>query len=151
MSRFILSALAPLIIASSATAQQADPFIRNVLHITRYKEAMFDLNGDGRPEVLVYAEGPDRCGSGGCDLYVITPMIGGYRVVTNMSVTRPPVRVLPTSSHGWRDLAVFVAGGGILPGYSAKLRFDGHGYPENPTVPPATRMARPAGRVLIAR
>ncbi len=58
--------------------------------------------------------------------------------VTNISITRPPIRVLPTVTHGWHDLGVMVAGGGIIPGYEARLRFDGHSYPSNPTVPSAT-------------
>jgi hypothetical protein len=65
----------------------------------------------------------------------------GYRVRGDISISRPPIAVLPTRTHGWRDISVFVAGGGILPGYSAVLPFDGEQYPENPSVPPA----RPLG------
>jgi hypothetical protein len=45
--------------------------------------------------------------------------------------------VLKSSTNGWRDLAVRVRGGGVLPGYLALLPFDGATYAGNPTVPPA--------------
>lgn len=143
-----------------ATATSAAPppgvtaFVRDH-RLTRYKVALTDLNGDGRPEALVYAMATagagdaDLCGSGGCLLYVLSLTAKGYRQVTAVSISRPPIRVLPTRSHGWHDLAVFVAGGGILPGYEARLRFDGRGYPSNPGVLPATRLEGGAGKVVI--
>ena len=36
---------------------------------TRYASGWADLNGDGRPEALVYMMSGNYCGSGGCDLY----------------------------------------------------------------------------------
>jgi hypothetical protein len=126
-------------------------YIAAHLDIQRYKLASYDLDGDGRPEALVYADGDQDCGSGGCDLYVLTRAGASWRVVVSTSVMRPPIRVLPTSSHGWRDLSVFVAGGGILPGHAVRLRFDGTTYPSNPTVPPAEPIRHPGGHVLIAR
>lgn len=118
-------------------------FIRDK-KLTRYDYALADLNGDGRPEALVYAiasthgEGqPDFCGSGGCWLYVLALRPDGYRRISAISVTRPPIRILSSVSHGWHDLSVLVAGGGILPGYRARLRFDGETYPTNPSMAPA--------------
>ena len=47
-------------------------------------------------------------------------------------------------------MIVFVAGGGILPGYYAELRFNGKTYPDNPTVKPAKQItSKPRGTVLI--
>jgi hypothetical protein len=123
--------------------------------LTRYAVGVADLNDDGKPEALIYAmdagSGPegDLCGSGGCELYVLSLAPEGYRLVTDIALTRLPIRVLPTKAHGWHDLAVFVAGGGIIPGYDARLRFNGRTYPENPTVPPATRLKGSGGKVLI--
>ena len=126
-------------------------------HLTRYSVALADLNSDGRPEALIYAmsttesdSGPDLCGSGGCELDVLVLSKTGYRHVSTISVTRPPIRVLQTVSHGWRDIGVLVAGGGILRGYEARLRFNGTTYPLNPTVPPATRLAGATGKVVIS-
>lgn len=127
--------------------------------LTRYRSALTDLNGDGRPEALVYAiasadgdGAADLCGSGGCDLYVLALTPSGYRVISDISITRPPVRVLPSRSRGWQDLSVYVAGGGILPGHDVRLRFDGNSYPTNPTTPPALPLKASArGRVVIDR
>ena len=73
----------------------------------------------------------------------------GYREITDISVARPPVRVLPTTNNGWRDLGAMVAGGGIIQGYEARLRYDGHGYPNKPTVPPAIKLQAIAGKQVI--
>ncbi|MBN2970607.1 hypothetical protein JW805_01070 [Roseomonas aeriglobus] len=145
--------LAPLILIASAAATPipttAKTFIARRLDLAQYRAALIDLNRDGQAEVLVYAETPATCGSGGCDLYVLTPSKRSYRVVTRLSVARTPISVLNSVSHGWRDLSVRVAGGGIARGYDTRLRFDGRSYPGNPTVPPATRLGKHGGRVIL--
>lgn len=87
--------------------------------------------------------------SGGCVLYVLSLTPTSYRRVASISITRPPIRVLPTITHGWHDLGVLVTGGGIIPGYEARLRFNARSYPSNPTVPPATRLKDTAGKQVI--
>ena len=134
-----------------APADGAARFITGTLHLRHYRRADVDLNRDGRAETLVYATDADRCGSGGCNLFVLARAGGSWRVVSDVSIARPPVTLLPTTTHGWRDLSVFVAGGGIIPGHAVRLRFDGRRYPGNPTVPPAVPLSGKAGRVLIAR
>lgn len=103
----------------------------------RYLDAATDLNDDGQPEIVVYAYGPMLCGTGGCTTLVFTPDASGYRLVANISVSRPPIQAAPRTTNGWRDLLVHVSGGGIVEGYDAELRFDGTSYPDNPTVAPA--------------
>ena len=127
-------------------------------HLTRYSVALVDLDGDKRPEALIYAMSTtadglqsDLCGSGGCDLYILSLPPTGYRQISVVAITRPPIRVLPGITHGWHDLGVVVAGGGIVNGYEARLRFNGQSYPTNPTTPPATRLNADAGKILIAR
>jgi len=140
--------------APSTTAAPADSvsrFVTRALHLQHYRRADVDLNRDGRLEALIYATDAGQCGSGGCNLFVLARAGGSWRVVSDVSVARPPVSLLPTTTHGWRDLSVFVAGGGIVQGYAARLRFDGRRYPGNPTVPPAVPLAGKTGRVLIAR
>jgi hypothetical protein len=116
----------------------------------RYFDAAVDLNGDGRQESVVMVAGPMVCGTGGCPVMVFTPAPAGYRLVTQVSVAQPPVRVSPRISHGWRSLVVGVHGGGIMQAYGAELPFDGSSYPSNATVPPAVPAAGLEGvEVLI--
>jgi hypothetical protein len=118
---------------------------------TRYAASFIDLNGDGRPEAIVYLTGKGWCGSGGCTTLILTRTSSSFAVVTKIPITRPPLRVLATSSHGWRDIAVWVRGGGVAKGYEGDLRFDGKTYPSNPSMPPALRLTAPIpGRVAIA-
>ena len=106
----------------------------------RYFDSAIDLNGDGLAEVVVYLAGPLVCGTGGCPTFVFAPGPDGYRLVSELSVVRPPVRISPRSSQGWRNLVVGVGGGGLAAG-SAELKHDGNGYPSNPTVAPAEPLA----------
>ena len=114
-----------------------------------YSVTLIDLNEDGKREAIIYVAGPSVCGSGGCSLLVLTPSARGYRLVTTTTVTHLPAYALNTRTHGWRDLSVFVAGGG-LSGHYASLRFNGRKYPSNPTVAPAIVMrGKPDGTLLL--
>jgi hypothetical protein len=133
-------------------------FLKNHLRVTssgnradtRYREAFVDLNGDGRPEAIVYITGSAWCGSGGCLTLILAQAGSSYRVVSRITITRPPVCVLPHTSNGWRDIAVRVQGGSTQPGHEAELRFDGKAYPENPSVLPARILSGGfAGDVVI--
>lgn len=117
---------------------------------TRYLTGTSDLNGDGRPELLVHLVGPMACGTGGCPTLVFTPNETGYALVSTITVTRPPIRVSPRSTGGWRNLIVEVGGGGGRSGH-AELAHTGKGYPENPTVPPARRITDLAGAETVIR
>ena len=123
-------------------------FIRQRLSIDSYRSATADLNGDRRAEILVYATDSEDCGSGGCVLYVLSPRADTYRIVMRATIVQLPIRLLATKSHGWRDIGVTVRGGGSPNADMARLRFNGHRYPSNPSVPPAIA-ARPSGKVLI--
>lgn len=116
---------------------QDSPLEDRALTATKLRSGWKDLNGDGRPEALVYISGQDLCGSGGCDMLVLEQSGGTFRVRGDLSISRLPVAVLPQRNHGWRSLTVLVAGGGIVPGYRAVLPFDGRHYPSNPSVEPA--------------
>lgn len=99
--------------------------------------AFVDLKDDGVQEVIVYFVSNKWCGSGGCTALILAPEGSSYKVVTKITVTRLPIRVLATKSNGWHDIAIPVHGGGIVHAYEANLSFDGEKYPSNPTVPPA--------------
>jgi hypothetical protein len=117
---------------------------------TRYVAAFRDLNGDGIPEAIVYLVGPEWCGSGGCNMLILTQDRSSWRIVTKVTITQPPIRVLRSASNGWRSIGVWVQGGGIRRGYEAEPRFNGHTYPRNPTIPPSRRLGgKVAGEVVI--
>ena len=119
------------------------------MHVA-YHVAAADLNGDHVDELLVYIGSEHFCGSGGCNLLILERGGEFFRVVTAMSITRPPIRALDTRSNGWRNLSVTVGGGGILPWYVAELAYDGRRYPSNPSMPPARRLEGAAsGETLI--
>ena len=103
----------------------------------RYYYNRVDLNGDGKPEVLVYLFGKGMCGTGGCDVAIFQLVKGEYKSVSGTSLVWNPIIVSEHKTHGWNDLIAFVSGGGIIPGYYTMLRFNGRTYPENATVEPA--------------
>jgi hypothetical protein len=117
---------------------------------TRYAVAFRDLNGDGIDEAVVYLLGGPWCGSGGCNTLILAQERGSWRVVTKITITRPPIRVLESVANGWHDIGVWVQGGGVRQGYEAELRFNGKTYPRNPSVAPAQRAVKAsAGETLI--
>ena len=136
-------------VSSSSLPLAGERFIRQRLNVDSYRSAIADLNGDRRPEILVYATDSDDCGSGGCVLYVLSPRADTYRVVMRSTIVQLPIRLLPTMSHGWHDIGVTVRGGRMLKSYMARMRFNGRRYPSNPSVPPAVA-ARFSGKVLIS-
>ncbi|MEO8050055.1 MAG: hypothetical protein ABI833_06525 [Acidobacteriota bacterium] len=118
---------------------------------TRYFAAFLDLNSDGKKEAIVYLLGRGWCGSGGCNTIILTRDGASWKVLDEVTITRPPIRVLSKTSHGWHSISVVVVGGGIQPGYEAELSFDGKTYPHSPSVPPARPLiGKVAGQVVIA-
>jgi hypothetical protein len=98
---------------------------------------------------LAYLTGSFWCGSGGCNLLILRENETGIELVGEVSIARPPIRLLATQSNGLPDIGVHVAGGGEVEGYEALLAFDGTSYPGNPSVPPARRVDYAEGTVLI--
>ena len=82
----------------------------------RYFDALVDLDGDGKKEAIVYLVGRTWCGSGGCPTLVLVRNGVGWKLLQYITITRPPIRVLSSTSHGWHDLSVWVQGGGHSPG-----------------------------------
>lgn len=118
---------------------------------TRYSSVFADLKGDGSKQTIVYITGRGWCGSGGCVMLILDSDGASYKLVTQTTVTRLPVRILSSKSNSWHDLSVVVAGGGIQPGYEALLSFDGKTYPTNPTVPPARPLKdKVEGRTVLS-
>ena len=149
-------ALSQQLAITSASDESIRTFVRGYVKADSsdkemvYSRALVDLNDDGTNEAIVYLGGHEWCGSGGCTMLLLRPEGSIYRLITRVTITQTPVRVLNSRSHGWHDIAVSVRGGGIQPGYEALLRFNGRTYPTNPSVPPAQRVTqRPPGKVVI--
>jgi membrane-bound inhibitor of C-type lysozyme len=117
---------------------------------TRYVDGSIDLNADGKPELIVHLVGPAACGSGGCPTLVYTPAAGGYRLVTTITVSNPPIGASKTVTRGWRNLVVHVRGGGAK-GHEVELLFDGESYPSNPSVASARVTPAAAGSDVVIR
>ena len=115
---------------------------------TRISVAFVHLTHNKEPQAIVYVTGWLWCGSGGCRTLILTKAGPSWRVVTDITITRPPIRVLSSEAKGWHDISVWVQGGGTH-AHQARLRFDGKTYPTNPTVPPAKPLVGEATGVAV--
>jgi hypothetical protein len=100
----------------------------------RYYYNRIDLNGDKRPEVLVFLFGRTMCGSSVFSALLFQKISDEYKSVTAFDPARNPIIVSESKTNGWRDLIFYNSGDGIIPGYYSISRFDGQSYPGNPTV-----------------
>src|SRR5437868_15499697 len=66
---------------------------------TRYVVAWADLDGDRRPEALVYLISGNHCGSGACRLDICTPQRRSWYRHGSLTVTNPPDMVHNSRSH----------------------------------------------------
>jgi ketosteroid isomerase-like protein len=114
----------------------------------RYSSAFADLKDDGSLEAIVYLMDRSWCGSGGCTTLILAPKDSGYELVTKITITRLPIRVLDSKTNGWHDLSV-VVGGGRISSHEVKLSFDGKAYPSNPSMPPALRLSTEVGGKVV--
>lgn len=93
----------------------------------RYLYDEYDLDDNGKKEILVYLGGSYFCGTGGCTLLL---MDHEGNVITSFSVTDTPVIYDSKKTNGWRNL--FIQTGGKF----HVVKFDGRKYPSNPSVQP---------------
>jgi ketosteroid isomerase-like protein len=115
----------------------------------RYSSAFVDLRDDGDLEAIVYLTDRSWCGSGGCTTLILSPRGSEYELITKITITRLPIRVLDSRTNGWHDLSA-VVGGGDISAHEVKLSFDGKAYPSNPSMPPALRLdTEAAGKVVL--
>jgi hypothetical protein len=113
----------------------SDPLNRDVT----YRAAQVTLHG-ATPTFVVYFTGSAICGSGGCSLEIYVWNGHTFEKLARTTVTRLPIRALDSQTNGWHDIGVFVQGLG-LPGYEARLRFNGMKYPSNPSLQPRSHHA----------
>jgi hypothetical protein len=81
-------------------------------------------------------------------MYILEVRRSGIRLLGRTTITRTPIGVLRTRTHGYRDVAVGVCGGGIRRCYRARLQFDGWKYMSNPSMAYAVK-GRPAEQIVI--
>lgn len=116
---------------------------------TRYLDAAVDLNADGQAEYLVYVSGGRACNTSGCPTLVFTHLASGFRLLSAIGPSLPPVGVTSTLSKGWRTLIVRAADRDGRP-KSVELKFDGQTYPADPTGSSGrVKDTRDQGRIVI--
>jgi hypothetical protein len=93
----------------------------------QFKYSQYDLNNDGRQEILVGLTGPYFCGSGGCTMYLLT---NHGDVITKFSVVSYPVYVDTITTKGWKDLIIYSGGSNRV------VKWNGKSYPSNPSILP---------------
>ncbi|MDA0120549.1 COG3650 family protein [Vibrio sp. T11.5] len=99
---------------------------------TRYRWLTYDLNGDGSKELLAQL---DWCGSGGCTLLIFNNVDQKWQFNSRITLVQTPLNLGKQSHQNWRDLVMFVSGGGAVPNQHT-LQFNGTHYPLNPSVAP---------------
>lgn len=111
--------------------------------------ALVDLNGDGRNEAVAYLSDADLCGSSGCDLEIFKRGPSGWQPLgLAFGNTRTPIRLLPTRTHGWRDLSGWQYGGGVDRPFESWISlYPRKSDPKRPDAVP--RQIR--GRIIIER
>lgn len=100
----------------------------------RYAYGRVDLNGDGTEEVLVILMGSFFCGTGGCNLLLLSKGDDGFTVINNFPTSRLPIIVSAQKTAGWADLVRPESGGGAEPSYVRHV-FDGSRYVEAERLP----------------
>lgn len=116
------------------TDHRRDPQIERVVRSTRYWSNdrgsadisylynKVDLNGDGKPEVLVLLYGVDCCGSGGCPAFVLTPAGKRLSIVCDQTLCSTPIIVCEEKTKGWKNL-IFCSRYGYFPSRWAGTRY----------------------------
>jgi hypothetical protein len=88
-----------------------------------FETASFDLNNDGKLEVLVYYNAPGFCGSGGCWTYILEEKLDGFTII---GLVFPGYRIEASNltSNGYRNLQYYGEDGS----YSCKFQKDKKRY-----------------------
>jgi len=119
-------------------------------YLVRYFYNHVDLNDDGKSETIVWLHSAMVGGSSGYTAQIYRKVKGEYRLLREVTPAWNPVIVSNRKTRGWRNLIMFVAGGGVLPGYWTEVRFNGETYPDDPREGVEVRKSRVAGRAYIA-
>ncbi len=71
-----------------------------------FETASFDLNNDGKMEVIVYYNAPSYCGSGGCWSYILEEVSGNFRPIGQV-FPGGIIEVSNLTSNGYRNLQYY--------------------------------------------
>lgn len=116
----------------------------------RYFYNLMDLNNDGNSETIVYLVGTYSCGSGGCKALIFQSLGSDYQLISSLTLVNNPIIISDQKTGGWRDLILYVTGGGAKGSYRV-LRFNSEQYPSNPSIQPSLPSGSfIAGTALIA-
>ncbi|MDR6843941.1 hypothetical protein [Flavobacterium granuli] len=110
-----------------------DDLSKNVIddYSKRFIFFEYDLNDDGKKEILVGLTGPYFCGSGGCTQYILDNQ---GAIITKFTVANYPVVIDTDKSSGWKNLF-------IQSGHKNRIvKFDGKKYPSNPSLQPELKV-----------
>ena len=110
-----------------------DDLAKNIVSDLSQKFIFFeyDLNEDGKKEILVGFTGPYFCGSGGCTQLLLDDQ---GNVITQFSVSGNPVVIDTNKTNGWKDLFIYSGGKYRI------VKFNGKKYPSNPSMQPELKV-----------
>lgn len=136
--RTVITAVAALFVAA---CEPGDPLVQLRAAIdaelaadtagVTFQYAFVDLDADGTDDAIALLSGGSVCGSGGCTMLIFRGDGGEFSLVSTSSITSEPIRVLSEPDTEWATLIVYARRvGDVL------MRFDGNGYPMNPSMQP---------------
>jgi len=91
----------------------------------------YDLNEDGKKEILVGLTGGYFCGTGGCTQLVLDSQ---GNVITQFTVSDYPVVIDTNKTNGWKDLFIYSGSKYRI------VKFNGKTYPSNPSILPELKV-----------
>lgn len=91
----------------------------------------YDLNEDGKKEILVGLTGGYFCGTGGCTQLLLDNQ---GNVITQFSVSGNSVVIDTNKTNGWKDLFIYSGSKYRI------VKFNGKTYPSNPSILPELKV-----------
>ncbi|WP_305846219.1 hypothetical protein [Photobacterium kishitanii] len=149
--RYLLLCLPLMIVGCNSQPNFQPDLNKSVSEATHETKPLFDvgysdLNGDGLKDALVLLKGSDWCGSGGCSFMVFENLGSHYKLMSQSSITSPPISVANSETNGWKNLIVWTSNIG-----SVLMKFNGKTYPYNPSLEPIASQSQQLGSQLILK
>jgi len=110
-----------------------------------FQHALTDLNSDGQVDAIVLLTGSAWCGSGGCTMLVFEGNKDSFVFRSRSTIIRKPIKVTAEKRNSWKTLIVSTNKIGDV-----VMRFNGTGYPLNPSIQPKASTAQlKAAEILL--